>query len=213
MKILHTLLAATLATLLIAASGVACDEHAEGESHEHSLALLLDGESETLTLDVDDLEVGETRQFFTEGGKEVVVTRTEDGYDLTVDGKEINIGGEGHYTMLHGDHDAKVMIKKLISGESHGYHFITGDGEDVEIDVDHDFHWVHGGEGDVKVMAFGAGDAAKRLEESGVLDNLPEEKRQAILDALGEAHGTHVEKRVMIIKKGDDADDSDDGGE
>ena len=50
-------------------------------------------DADAFRFEADDLEVGESRQFFTDSGKEVLVTRTEDGLDIEVDGEELDIRG------------------------------------------------------------------------------------------------------------------------
>jgi hypothetical protein len=42
-------------------------------------------------IDIADLEVGEARQVLTEGGKEVVITRVDEGYDIALEGKTTKI--------------------------------------------------------------------------------------------------------------------------
>ena len=65
-------------TLLTALLLTATFSFAHEEQEHHKFKLKLHGEGEALVL--EDMEVGETRQLYTESGKEVVATRTEDGY-------------------------------------------------------------------------------------------------------------------------------------
>lgn len=210
MKLAQSLLAALFATLLIATAGIAL----AGHDVEDQVKIFLDGDSEATVIDVEDMEVGDTRQLFTDSGKEVLITRTEEGFDLEVDGKSIDIGGKGHFFGAHGLHgeghgETKVIVKHL-SGDDHGFHFINTDGENVTVDINEDFHWVHGeGAQEMRVFALGGHQAAaQRLEESGVLDDLSDEKRQEILDALepDEHRGTRIERRVMVIEVDEDDD-------
>ena len=204
---LQSVLAALFATVLIAVAGAAIAD--DPEVHfEREFKVLVDGDAEAIEVDIDDMEVGETRQHFTDSGKEVLITKTEEGHTLEIDGKTIEIGGHGHSFNAHsfGHDDAKVIIKRLDSAE--GVHFIHANGDEVTVDVDEDFHWVQGG-GDhgMKVIRLGDQGAAARLEASGVLDDLSDHKRQEILDALGAHEGTHIEKRVMVIEIDDEDDD------
>ncbi len=204
MKTIHAILAVACATLLIAAAGFAADE----TEIEKRIQIKIAADDEMIAIDADDMEVGETRQSFTESGKEVLITRTEGGFDLEVDGKEIDLGlgGEGHHSVfnMHGDQDAKVIIKKMHGGEGHGYSFIHTDKDHVEHHGEGGAHgeghgehvFVHKGDvGDDFVWVQQA-SAADHLIESGVLDDLDEEKRQEILDALKEIEPS--QKKVIV---------------
>lgn len=217
MKLIHALLAAAMAAMLAMALGVVADEDVVIKKE---IKIITDGDAEAIDLDIADLEVGETRQMFTESGKEVVITRTEEGYEIDVDGEEIEIGGHGHLMMVHGhghdDHDANIIVKHFEAGDEKGFHFVTGDGEMVEIDLEQRVEWVHEGGADgtqVRVMSLGghAEGLAKKLEKSGVLDDLDDAKRQEILDALKTMgpHVEHIGENMMVIE----IDDEEDGGE
>ncbi len=182
MKSTHAILT-VLAALLLMPAAFAGERHME-------IKIVADGE--IVEIDGDDFEVGETRQSFTESGKEVLITRTEDGFQLEIDGKEIDVDmphGE-HHTMFNmsSDEDRKVVIRKFHNeGDEHGYHFIHGEG---------DHHWVEAGDDvDVVIERFSAAD---RLAESGVLDDLDAAKRQEILDALREMQ-PRMHKQVRVI--------------
>ena len=206
----QSILAALFATALIAVAGVAIAD--DPEVHiEREFKVLVDGDAEAIEVDIDDMEVGETRQHFTDSGKEVLITKTEDGHTLEIDGKTIEIGGEGHAFHAHsfGHENAKVIVKRFDSEE--GFHFIHANGDEVTVDVDEDFQWVQGDEAKAfHVLHLGDHGAAQRLEASGVLDDLSDEKRQQILDALrsaGDHEGTRIEKRLMMIEIDDEDDE------
>ena len=192
MKTIHAILALIFATLLVSAFSFAAEPEVE---FKHHIKLKIADGDELIEVDAADMEVGETRQSFTESGKEVLITRMEKGYQLEVDGKEIDLGlshGEGHHEAFHfsGDEGAKVMIRTMGGEEGHKYAFIHKAGEG-----DEDMHWVEkdGGDVDVFIQRFSPAD---HLLESGVLDDLSEEKRQEILDAL-----RAMEPHKMIQKK------------
>lgn len=165
---------------------------------------------------IDDLEVGQTRQFFTESGKEVVVTREEDGFKLTVDGKEINVD------MPHAPHGVavvnvdgedgeamKVFVKTIVAhgdGEE-GEHVMVwhGDGGEHE---SHDVMVWTGEEGEGHAFAFAAApDVAASVLESGVLDDLDPAKREEILKAIKDAAASRMfEKKVILHKEKDHED-------
>ena len=195
MKTIHAMTALLLLALLAPAFSFAAEE----PEIERRIAIKIMVNDELVEIDADDLEIGETRQSYTDSGKEVLVTRNEDGYRISVDGEEVDVqlpGGEGHHAFVHSSsgEGKKVIVRKFEGeGDGHGFHFIHGgEGEG--------HHWVQKGDGedvDVVIERFSAAD---RLRESGVLDDLSEEKRQEILDALREAepHQIHKQMRVRI---------------
>ncbi len=190
MKPFHTVLALLAASLLVASFSFAAGD-AEKERH---MELKIAAHGEVVSFNADDLEIGETRQSFTESGKEVLVTRTEDGFQLEVDGKEIDVDvphGDGHHALFNmtGDEDKKIIIRKFHGeGDEHGYHFSHG-GEGKH-------HWVHDGEDvDIVIERFSAAD---HLAESGVLDDLDDAKRQEILDTLRAMEPHKIQKRVRV---------------
>ncbi len=183
MKSFHAMLVVLAASLLMPVFSFAAEE-------PRHMEIKIAADDEVVSFNADDMEVGETRQSFTESGKEVVVTRTEDGFQLEVDGKEIDVDvphGQGNHAMFNmtGDEAKKVIIHKFQGeGAEHGYHYIHGDGEDV----------------DLVIERFSAAD---RLAESGVLDDLDEAKRQEILDTLRgmEPHQIHKQVRLHVDTK------------
>ncbi|MCH9650780.1 MAG: hypothetical protein K0U98_21305 [Deltaproteobacteria bacterium] len=112
-----------------------------------------DGDMETHEFDLEDMYVGETREFTTDSGRVLEVTRTEDGQTITLDGEEINLHatahmdhehqhgedhehGDGHRVRIHkevivegedGDDDEGRKVRKIIR--------IDNGGGDVDIDV------------------------------------------------------------------------------
>ncbi len=202
MKILQTILALTVASL-VAVTFTFAGEEPEIKVERHIKLALTDGE-EPLVIDAHDLEVGESRQFFTDSGKEVLLSRTDDGLTLEVDGKEMNLGmrhGDHHssFNMTGGEH-GKVIIKQL--------HGMGEDGEDGEhgehafhyVHSDEDFQWVDEGSGDVRVKVGPHHSPLQHLLDSGVLDEVDEATRQKIIDTLKEAepHGGHMRKMIRI---------------
>lgn len=184
MKTTHAILAVLFACLLVSAPSFAAEP-----AVKHHMEIKIATDDEMVSISADDLEIGESQQSFTDSGKEVLVTRTEDGFQLEVDGKEINVdvpGGDDHHTFMHmtdmhvtDDAHKKVVVRKFHGeGDESGFHFIHGDR-------------------DVMIERFSAAD---RLAESGVLDDLGEAKRQEILDTLRELepHQIHKEVRVMV---------------
>ena len=98
---------------------------------------------------------------------------------------------EGHDILEGHEGQHRVIIKKLGHGD--------GD-EDVDVDVE----VLGGGHGEhARVVVKGIGNAADQLIESGALDELDEEIRQRILDALGggDSEGGDGAAEVVIIEK------------
>ncbi len=186
-----------------------------------------DSEPQVVQLNGDDLEIGESRQIFTDDGKEIVVSRSEEGLEVSVDGETIDIGAlhgahghDGNIQVHHkviehlADGDAKAMvfvgkgghevdIEQIVAdhgGKAHRV-FISKDGETVDLEGIDSLKWT----GHPRVQILGAG-LGEHLEESGAFDNLSDEQRQKILDAIDSYHeSVHVDTRVMVL----DTDDSD----
>ena len=132
------------------------------EGHEAKIVIASDGETEVFEVD-DELEVGESRQFFTESGKEIVITRTDEGFDVTIDGESVptglsnfkffhfgNEGGSSANSQIHIGDGSKIKVMHL--------------GGDNEIEIDGDtemsFKVIRMGEGGEHVEGGGAGHKA-----------------------------------------------------
>ncbi|MEO1368235.1 MAG: hypothetical protein AAFX50_13770 [Acidobacteriota bacterium] len=181
----------------------------DGGSHRGA-HVVVKGETgtETFTVDGDDLDVGENRQFFTEDGREVVVLRTESGFDVSIDGEDV----------LNGDSDVHVsdfdkgntQIRVIGSGGESDMNIklvrVDG-GSNLEIDNEDGRRMVfvstddrrgdHGSDGGSKMVwvrsddsyAFTLGDsktALEHLEAAGVLDKLDAETREKLVEAVEE---------------------------
>ncbi|MEM8961568.1 MAG: hypothetical protein AAGD38_08830 [Acidobacteriota bacterium] len=182
------------------------------EVHRHSELRLIDSETGTDTqidLEALDLEVGQTYQQFTDSGKEIVITRTDEGYDVEIDGKNLFISdggadGTNLEVIATADDEGTEVKTKVIRIDTSGTQIHGEHGAQVWIDSD-------GGVTDLdgSGFAFHVGDqsaARDALIESGALDELSEEQRQRILDALG---GVETENKVIMIKKVIEDTDSD----
>ena len=135
------------------------------DSHTAKIVIAGDGDTEIFEVD-GELEVGESRQFFTESGKEIVITRTDEGFDMTIDGESLDTGlsnfkfvhfgneggsegGNGN-NQIHISNGSKIKIMQLgsdgeieLRGDSDAemnYKVIRlggGDGEHVEVGSGH----------------------------------------------------------------------------
>lgn len=226
--LLTLLIAAITATAMTAIAAPAGDGE---EEHKVRIKMIKDSTLD-LDLELENMEVGESRQHFTEDGKEVVITREEDGYKINVDDEEINVITEQHVKVMTGG-DHKVMVMSTGAGEenvdvligepgekrtmtfvgedgekskfivkegAHSYAFSTGDDDHVWVSADGETHDI----GDKKVVFIGKESAADKLLKSGALDDLSDEKRQEILDALKSGE-PQIEKTIKVkVKKVED---------
>lgn len=97
MKKLWLLAILIAASLLVAGISLAGDD---GEK-KYKVKVVLDDEADLVGVDFEEMEVGETKTFTTKSGKEVTITRTEEGHTLKVDGKEIHLSGHGDHMLVH----------------------------------------------------------------------------------------------------------------
>jgi hypothetical protein len=99
---------------LIATAAIAGEEHrtqikiaVDGDGQDHQV---IEFDSANSDIDLQDLAVGESKTLTDTGGKEVTVTRTDDGLEFDVGGETIEIdhmpGG------MHGDASGDVIVKK-----------------------------------------------------------------------------------------------------
>lgn len=115
-------------------------EHGAGGAHAglHALGDLEEIEGDRLKIDdLDSLLPGETRSYYTDGGKEVIVTRGEgEAVTLEVDGKKVELGRTAEALALaHLDGEAAEGTRRIVvrhhaaeGGEGAG-------GEAIEKDV------------------------------------------------------------------------------
>ena len=120
---------------LIAAAAVASEEHetrieiavaSAGDDAE-----IFEWHSADSGIDLSSLEVGQSETITDEDGREVTVTRSEDGFDIAIDGENIDVM-KIHDEGEHGD----VMIKKtknvriIKGGDDAGVTIISSDSLD-----------------------------------------------------------------------------------
>ena len=63
-------------------------------------------DSDDMGFNLDDLQVGESRSVVDDDGRSILVTRSDDGFSFTVDGKTIDLPA------LHGEHESDVWVEK-----------------------------------------------------------------------------------------------------
>lgn len=199
----------TLITAL-AVTGTFVFAHEVEERHHMKIKLGADAEA----IEVEDMEIGETRQFFTEDGKEVVITREEQGHKLTVDGKEIDIfspGGHHGASVIdidgeEGEGHVNVFVKKMVMGGGEGdgdENVFVFSGDDEGEHGEH-FVWTEEGGDDANVSVFVTKkkDVLSHVLESGVLDQLDTATRDEIVRVIKEAEGSegHRVMRKKIVR-------------
>lgn len=207
--------ATLLASILLVVAGVAVAGADDGDIviHErHHIKLKLDGDMDLI--EIDDLEIGESRQFFTDEGREIVVTRGESGIEITLDGEEVDTPRMVRVETLHeefqGEGDHKVIVRTGHK-DAHNSVWVTsgGDGESVveieRLSDGHEMHWVSGDGTDIRIFDH---SAVAHLEESGALDDLDESDRQAILEALKEFDSRSTHRKVLFLERDKDHDEN-----
>lgn len=193
---------ALLAALLVAVPFVlvAGDDAKTEVKHAVKIKIMQDGD--LIDIDADDLEVGESREFKSESGKDVVITRTDEGFDVTVDGKKLEI------------------FKHLEDGKGAGHRVIriekrSGEGDDVEVEKEHKIVVLSGDEAgtihaDGESFAFvHGGGTLDEVLKSGALDKLDAKTREEVIEALKKAFAAHdgTKKHVKVIVRTDDDKD------
>jgi len=154
-------------------------------------------------VDLDELEVGERRDYTTDAGRPLAVTRDDDGYAIELDGKTIRIaddpdalaaahpGMKMRRIVLDGDGDAdrfviaddvrgvepKMKMRRIeIDGDGEAKSFVIADGPEAERIV------VRRGPGGAHAFAFGDGDALVRFGPHGLLERIEKSDKFLALD-------------------------------
>lgn len=174
---------------LIASAAVA------GEERRTEIKIAVDGDdsghqvfhfdSQDSDLDLHDMAVGET-QVVTDGdGREVSVSRTEDGFTFDVEGETIDIAG------LHGEHEVAVL---------HGNHDI----EDVSIEKHRKVRVIKTSKDNgVTIISTDDIDDATRAQLEKVLKDAGKDGEVVFIDGseLDGDEQAHSMREVRIIKK------------
>ena len=136
-----TLLAGALSALALCAVAAATPilplggdggGHDSGGAHEMTVSIRTTGDAAPTVVHVPELGMGESRTIRSESGKDVVVTRTEEGLSVKIGEKTFLVNG------MHGDPGAPgehADVKTIVTGDGvkkvvvtrHGYGFHTGE--------------------------------------------------------------------------------------
>lgn len=132
-----------------------------------------------------ELAVGETRLLTGESGNTAQVTRTEDGFEMEVDGRKIDLSDLNDLGGVHGEHEIehRKTIRMIKTDDSDAVTIISGNAIDESTR-----------ERIREALASSGQDS-----EVVFIDNTE-------LDAAG-AHQAHQRREVRIIRKKDDATD------
>ena len=185
-------LLAVASTLLLAATAAADDVE-----EKHEVRIVVAGASgdggETFhwtsdgsDIDLQNMQVGETRSIVDDAGRTVLVTKEEDGLSFLVDGKTVKVP----------DFDERGMGVAIVDGSD-----VTTD-IDVEIIGDHDVHTTgnsvairaHEADG-VTIISSEPLDASVQESIRSVLQSAGRDDEVTFIDASGDG------KRVKVIRK------------
>lgn len=191
-----------VAALLVAVPFVLSAGHDGKHEARHEVKIKIMQDGELLDLDLDGLEVGESRDFKSDSGKEVVVTRTDDGFDVSVDGKKLDI--MKFHADGKGDGHRVIRIEKRMGdgdkaeGKEHKVIVLSGDEAGT----------IHA---DAEAFAFVQGDGGtlESVLKSGALDKLDPKTREEVIEALKKAFAEHEggKKHVKVIVRTDEKDE------
>ncbi len=173
---------------LIASAAIAGDKHrteikiaVDGDDNGHRIFKF---DSRDSGIDLQDLEVGETRSYTDDDGNEVTVTRKENGYEFDVAGEKIEIAD-----MYHDDHDLKLL------------HRMHGD-ENIVVEKHHKVHMIKT-EDDVGVTIISGDeiDAETRARIELVLKEAGKEGDVLFIDGSELSGDEQAQRKVRVIKK------------
>lgn len=128
---------------LVATAAVAGEEHrteikiaVDGEAGDHKVFHFDSADSD---VDIDSMEVGETEVITDKDGNEATITRTEEGFEINVEGETIDIAGLHDAHEFKMQHDAGEMhvekhksVRVIKSHDANGVTIISGDEIDAE---------------------------------------------------------------------------------
>jgi hypothetical protein len=168
-----------------------------GDKHETQIKIKVDDGTDTFEwhsddseLDLENLEVGESKTLTSEGGKEATVTRTEDGLAFEIDGETVDVmklhDGD-HKMMIHGDHDVVIDADKRIEKR-------------VKV-------LKTGGDEAVTIISTADMDDEKRARIEAALEEAGVDGEVLFLDGgdLHEEGKVHAKREVRVIRKEKDA--------
>lgn len=200
-------LAACLSTLTAAAGAAVLLAGDDDARSRLTLRLHADGEADAVEIaDLDELAVGDRRDYTTDGGRPLVVTRDARGYAVEIDGKTIRVD-DGDALRELVVHPGQTMRRIEIDGDGEAKRFVVSTGGDAERVV------VRRGAAGADAFAFRSdgGDPGVLLLRHGLLERIERsEKFLALDDATQELVRELVREAeqplTWIDAEGDEAD-------
>lgn len=141
--------------------------------------------SDDLDFDPMALQVGESRSIVTDDGRSVLLTRTDGGLSLNIDGRDIELPGFGDIGMSEDD------IAALEIEHEHAVHDVSVDGAVFISDGD---------TAGITIVSDDAIDAATRESIRGVLQSAGYDSEVRFIDTTSAAGAHHVEKVIHVRK-------------
>jgi hypothetical protein len=167
------------------------------------LKLHADGAADAVEIvDLDELEVGERRDYTTDAGRPLAVTRDDHGYAIELDGKTIRVADDARALAAHpgmkmrrididggGDAESFVIADDVrgaepgmkmrrieIDGDGDAKSFVIADGPEADRIV------VRHGPGGAHAFAFGDGESLVRFGPHGLLERIETSDKFLALD-------------------------------
>ena len=175
---------------LIAGAAIAGEEHRteikiaiDGDDNGHSVFKF---DSDDAGIDLDELEVGESKTYTDDDGNEVTVSRNDDGFEFDVAGEKIVVAD-----ILHGEHDLKML-------------HLAHEGENVVVEKHHKVHMVKTeADAGVTIISGDEIDADTRAKIEKVLKEAGEDGEVLFIDGSELTGDEKAERKheVRIIKK------------
>ena len=110
----YTLKNACMAVLILLAGIALSPTWAGGDNYEAKIKIIGD-DFELDEADVSNLEPGESMSFYTDSGREVLVVREDDGFDISIDGESLDLPSLAHGAHHGGGfHGVKIITKDFV---------------------------------------------------------------------------------------------------
>lgn len=192
-----------LAVALLTAGGgaaiaLAHDHGADPKSKRELHAVLEEGGERIELDDLDELEVGESRDYRTNSGKRATVTRDDKGYEVDFEGKKLRVGDEtfAHPGLAfpHGGHDKLRMKRIELDGDGEARKLlISREGEHDLLVLDEELAGPHGEHraferfGGPLPLLGGVDRLLERLEQSEKFRSLDDATQELVREAIRES--------------------------
>lgn len=193
----YTLKNACMIVMILLAGIALSPSWAGGENYQAKIKIIGD-DFELDEFDVSGLGVGGSMSFYTNEGREVLVTREDDGFDISIDGESLDIprfAGGAH--LAGGHHGVKVITREFVCDsdeecdhefinihEDADIHFLDIAGDELALDIEilHELQCDNVEECDHDVMIWREdGDWDSELEDGALLDFSEDDGHRVII--------------------------------